>query len=60
MPDPDIGSEQFADEDRTYSGSRFRDVVDALMANPYQKVWGRHGEPPLPVLERRSKRSSVA
>ena len=43
------GSEQFNDEDRRYSGSRFRDVVDALFANPYQAVWGRTGEPPLPV-----------
>ena len=51
MPDEHIGSEQFTDEDRGYSGSRFRDVVDALFANPYQKVWGRDGEPPLPVQE---------
>ena len=45
----DLGSEQFNDEDRRYSGSRFRDVVDALFANPFQAVWGRAGEPPLPV-----------
>jgi hypothetical protein len=51
MPDADIGGEQFTDEDRLYSGSRFRDVVDALFANPYQTVWGREGEPPLPVQE---------
>lgn len=50
MPD-DIGSEQFTDEDRAYAGSRFRDVVDALFANPYQQVWGRAGEPPLPDQE---------
>ncbi len=31
-----------------YAGSRFRDVVDALFANPYQQVWGRPGEPALP------------
>jgi len=55
MPDADIGSEQFTDEDRLYSGSRFRDVVDALFANPYQKVWGREGEPPLPVQEQTIK-----
>ena len=47
----DVGAEQFTDEDRLYSGSRFRDVVDALFANPYQKVWGREGEPPLPDTE---------
>ena len=55
MPDVDIGSEQFGDEDRSYSGSRFRDVVDALFANPYQKVWGREGEPPLPIQEQTIK-----
>ena len=42
------GSEQFSDEDRVYAGSRFRDVVAAAFANPYQQVWGREGEPPLP------------
>jgi hypothetical protein len=42
------GSEQFSDEDRAYAGSRFRDVVAAVFANPYQQVWGRDGEPPLP------------
>jgi hypothetical protein len=44
-----LGSEEFNEDDRRYSGSRFREVVDALFANPYQKVWGRAGEPPLPV-----------
>jgi Tn3 transposase DDE domain-containing protein len=33
MPDVDIGSEQFTDEDRLYAGSRFRDIVDALLAH---------------------------
>src|SRR5438128_5477793 len=51
MPAVEIGSEQFTDEDRLCAGSRFRDVVRALFANPYQKVWGRVGEPPLPVVE---------
>ncbi len=51
MPDVGIGSEQFTDEDRLYSGSRFREVVDALFANPYQTVWGREGEPPLPIQD---------
>ena len=36
----DIGSEQFNEEDRRYAGSRFRDVVDALFANPYQTRLG--------------------
>ena len=51
MPDPETGMEQFTDEDGSYSGSRFRDVVDALFANPYQTVWGRDGEAPLPVQD---------
>src|SRR6185436_10368520 len=48
MQDVEVGAERFSDEDRLYAGSRYRDVVDALLANPYQKVWGREGEPPLP------------
>ena len=47
----DFGIEQFTDEDQAYRGSRFRDVVEALFANPYQRVWGRAGEPALPVHE---------
>ena len=39
----DMGLEQFTDEDRAYAGSRFRDVVNAFFANPYQQVWGRAG-----------------
>jgi hypothetical protein len=49
MPDDENGLEQITAEDRQYAGSRFRDVVDALFANPYQQVWGRAGEPALPV-----------
>ena len=51
MSDQTVTPEQFNEEDRSYSGSRFRDVVEALFANPYQKVWGAAGEPPLPVKE---------
>src|ERR1051325_3457462 len=51
MPTFDLGIPQFTDEDAAYQGSRFRDVVDALFANPYQHVWGRAGEPPLPVYD---------
>jgi len=47
----DYGIEQFTDEDQAYAGSRYRDVVEALFANPYQRVWGRAGEPPWPVYE---------
>ena len=46
-----FGTEQVTEEDRAYKGSRFAEVRDALFANPYQKVWGRDGEPPLPTYE---------
>jgi hypothetical protein len=46
-----IGAEQVTDEDRDYRGSRFSEMRDALFANPYQKVWGAAGEPPLPVYK---------
>jgi hypothetical protein len=36
-------------EDRAYKGSRYADVVSAIFANPYQRVWGAAGEPALPV-----------
>ena len=47
----EFGIEQLTDEDRGYTGSRFREVVDALFANPYQRVWGGAGESPLPIYE---------
>lgn len=46
-----FGTPQMTDDDHGYAGSRFRDVVDAIFANPYQRVWGRAGEPPLPVYD---------
>lgn len=46
-----FGVEETTDEDLAYKGSRFSEVRDALFANPYQRVWGRKGEPPLPVYE---------
>src|SRR4051812_19532737 len=51
MADDDSGLEQLNAEDRAYAGSRFREVVGALFANPYQRVWGAAGEPPLPDQE---------
>jgi hypothetical protein len=38
-----------SDQDRSYRGSHFAEVRNALFANPYQKVWGDAGEPSLPV-----------
>jgi hypothetical protein len=50
--EPDFfGIEGITDDDRAYRGSRFAEVRDAIFANPYQAVWGRPGEPPLPVYE---------
>ena len=46
-----FGTEQVTEEDRAYRGSRFAEVHDALFANPYQKVWGGPGEPPLPIYD---------
>src|SRR5437899_2367049 len=46
-----FGAEQVTEEDRSYSGSRFSEVREALFANPYQKVWGGPGEPPLPIYD---------
>jgi hypothetical protein len=39
------------DDRLSYGGTRFADVVDALFANPYQRVWGAANEPPLPVYD---------
>src|SRR5215831_3263436 len=51
MDSTDFGPEQVTEEDRSYRGSRFAEVRDALFANPYQKVWGAPGEPPFPVYD---------
>jgi hypothetical protein len=44
-----LGIEQVTGEDRAYRGARFAEVEAVLFANPYQRVWGAAGEPPLPV-----------
>src|SRR5882724_2384260 len=50
--EPDyFGTEQVTEEDRAYNGSRFSEIREALFANPYQKIWRREGEQPLPVYE---------
>ena len=46
-----FGAEQVTEEDRGYRGSRFSEVRDALFANPYQRVWGGPGQPPLPIYD---------
>jgi hypothetical protein len=47
----EFGIEAFTAEDGAYRGSTFREVADALWENPYQRVWRRENEPPLPVYE---------
>ena len=47
----DFGTEAFTQEDRAYQGSRFMEVRDAIFANPYQKLWGGEGVPPLPIYK---------
>ncbi len=42
------GVEELTEEDRAFRGSNFSAVKEAAFANPYQKVWGAEGEPPLP------------
>ena len=42
--------QSLTDEDRSYLGSRFAEVKEAVFANPYQKIWGAPGEPHLPQL----------
>ena len=49
MSDVEPRLEAMNDEDRAYQGSRYRDVVQAIFANPYQQVWGGSGEPSLPM-----------
>lgn len=47
----DVQTLPVADDAREYAGSRYPEVVAAIFANPYQRVWGGTGEPPLPVYE---------
>ncbi|TLG77923.1 hypothetical protein [Methylocystis sp. B8] len=50
MDPNDFGVIELVDADRVYPGSRFSEVREAVFANPYQKVWGAPGEPPLPFV----------
>ena len=44
-----LGPERLTPDDLRYEGSRFGEVRDAILANPYFLVWGTAGDPPLPV-----------
>jgi hypothetical protein len=46
-----VAGHRAIDENGAYIGTRFSEVVSALRANPYQRVWGAPGEKPLPVHE---------
>ncbi len=46
-----FGVQEVSSDDRGYAGSRFADVVQALFANPYHRVWGGPGEKPFPRYE---------
>ena len=46
-----FGAESITDDDRAYNGSRFAEVRDAIFANPYQPVWTREVDAPLPVYK---------
>src|SRR6476620_8629031 len=46
-----IEIEGTTNEDTAYRGSTFREVSDAVFANPYQRMWGAAGEPALPVYD---------
>ena len=47
----DVQTLPVAAQERDYAGSRYSEIVAAIFANPYQRVWGAQGEPPLPVHE---------
>ncbi len=47
----DVQTLPVAVPDRDHAGSRYSEVVEAIFANPYQRIWGAPGEPPLPVAE---------
>lgn len=58
-PDAIFGAQGLTREDAAHRGSRFSDVKAAVFANPYQKVWGGAGQPPLPFY-RTTNRSVYA
>jgi hypothetical protein len=51
MSQETLGIQGLTDDDRSFAGSRFAEVRDAIFANPYQKVWGAAGEPAFPRAE---------
>src|SRR6266851_1420067 len=46
MRPPDFGIEAVVDADRAYSGSRFREVRDAVFSEPYSGIWDGDGRMP--------------
>jgi hypothetical protein len=46
-----FGHQEITEEDLNYAGSRFSELKDALLENPYQPVWGAEGNSALPIYE---------
>ena len=44
----DDQNEETTNHDRSYRGSRFSEVRDAIFAGPYQSPWGAPGQPEMP------------
>lgn len=50
--DPDfLGPQEVTPAEVPYAGSTFDEVRRAIFANPYYRVWGAAGEPPLPIYD---------
>ncbi|MEK6336963.1 MAG: hypothetical protein AABM67_18725 [Acidobacteriota bacterium] len=47
----DYSGIEITEADRSYNGSRFGEVREAIFKNPYQKVWGSSAAPPLPTYK---------
>src|ERR1700676_4597985 len=46
MRSDQLSIEEFVDEDRSYHGSRFSEVRDAVFSRPYQETWDGVGRMP--------------
>jgi hypothetical protein len=46
MRSDELGIEEVVDEDRSYQGSRFSEVRDAVFSHPYQRAWDSVGRMP--------------
>lgn len=51
METESYGAISITDEDRAHRGSSFSEIREALLANPYQRVWGADKGPVLPTYQ---------